>query len=334
MRRSIGRPARALLPLILGALCLGPHGPRAAALALSILSAQLFSLGAAAAFQAAAGKIVREARLRGNFLAAIFLALLGGAASAWALFSLKLPGIGLWMALSGGLIMLTELFSNRLYALTDKLSAPFCDGLTAALTAAGLAASRGDEGILFFFTLAALLACAAAAFGIGGIASPRPGLQVIAEIPRALLRAWVPNALLVGFFVAGRGALPSAFAALGWALLSWAYAPARRAEGESRPTTILTSLAASAAALLPLVCPAVQSFPTPQLLLPLLAACLLTALLHARLSPRGFLALLAYTLAFAMVPPAALIAALLIVPDILMSLRLALAKRRRKAARA
>jgi hypothetical protein len=35
-----------------------------------------------------------------------------------------------------------------------------------------------------------------------------------------------------------------------------------------------------------------------------------------------------------MVPPAALIAALLIVPDILMSLRLALAKRRRRAARA
>lgn len=351
MRRSIGRPARALLPLALGALVLTGDGARAAALALSILAARLFSLGAEAAFQAATGKLVSEARLRGNFLTALLLALAGGAVSVWVLLRLNalvpdLPEIGLWMALSGATIMLAELFSARLYALTDRLSAPLCDALVSLFAAAGLVASRGDDRILFFFMLAALIACLVAVLGIGGVARPRPGARVLAEIPRALARSWVPAAVLVAFLAFVPAGPVGALSAAGWGLFSWAYAPARRTEDESGPVVVLTTLFAAASVCVALLLPGAWAFS----FLPVLAACLLTAFGAAELGARAEFALLAYTCAaaaagwprFAGVPDglsgilpfvaagAALIAVLLVAPDILSGLRLARARRRRR----
>ncbi len=351
MRRSIGRPARALLPLALGALVLTGDGARAAALALSILAARLFSLGAEAAFQAATGKLVNEARLRGNFLTALLLALAGGAVSVWVLLRLNgakldLPEIGGWMALSGAAIMLAELFSARLYALTDKLSAPLCDALVALLTAAGLVTSRGDDRILFFSVLAALMACLVAVLGIGGVAHPRPGARVLAEIPRALVRSWVPAAVMVAFLAFVPAGPVGALSAAGWGLFSWAYAPARRTGDESGPVVVLTTLFAAASVGAAFLLPGAWAFS----FLPVLAACLLTAFGTAELGARAELGLLAYTFAAAAagwrllagfpesllrILPfaaalAALIAAALVVPDILSGLRLARARRRRR----
>ncbi len=354
MRRSIGRPARALLPLALGALVIAGDGARAAALALSILAARLFSLGAEAAFQAASGKVVSEARLRGNFLTALILALFGGAVSAWFLpglgaRSIDLPDVSLWMALSGAMVMLTELVSGRLYALTDKMSAPLCDALVAVLVAAGLVASRGNDRILFFFTLSALGACLIAGFGIGGVARPRLGLRVLAEVPRALARSWVPSTILVGFLILGRTGPLGAFSAAAWALFSWAYAPARRTEEESGPVSILTTLVAAAAVLVALLRPVLWGSETMALFIPVYAACLLTMYVTANPGPRAEFALLFYTLAIAAIgwqligslffdiphvlpyvaAAASLLAVGLVIPDILIALRLARMRRRR-----
>jgi hypothetical protein len=351
MKKSIGRPARALLPLALGALVHTGDGARAAALAFSILAAQLFSLGAGAAFQAASGKLVSEARLRGNFLTSLILALAGGGLTAWALPKLHplwlgFPEVSLWMALSGAMVMLTELFSNRLYALTDKLSAPFCDALTAALVAAGLISSRGDDQILFWFTLAALAASLVVGFGIGGFARLRLGARVLAEVPRSLVRAWLPAAAFVGFLLIGRDLPLGAFAAAGWALFSWAYAPNRRTEEESGPVTILTTLAASAAVLVALARPVLWGLSAMALFLPVYFACLATAYLTSTPGARAALSLLSYTLATAamgwhltdalffgvphilpyLAAGAAALAVSLVVPDVASALRLARAR--------
>lgn len=304
MRRSIGRPARALLPLALGALIIAGNGSRAAALGWSIIVARLFSLGVGPAFQAIGGKIVSEARLRGNFFTATIVALGGGSAAVYVLTHVSIPlfhisPISLWMALSGTMVMLTELFSERLYALTDKLSAPFCDAITIVLVTTGLVSSRGDDQILFWFALAAFCACLVAAFGIGGIRHMWPGLQIFRAIPRGLVCAWLPAALLVGMLIVGQNLLLGAFAAAGWALFSWAYAPVKRTETESGPVRILTTLGASVAVLVMFVHQSVAGKPSVALFLPIFFACLMTAYITATLGKRGEFALLFYTLATA-----------------------------------
>ncbi len=303
MRSTIGRPARALLPLALGALIYLGDGTRVAGFALSLLVARLFSLGAAAAFQSASGRVIREARLRGNFLIALALALVGGAVAIWVLAFLKLPfglaNIDRRIALSGAIIMLTELFSNRLYALTDQLSAPLCDALVAMLVATGFIASRGDNQILLFFSLASLGVCLITALSIGGIAHPRFGTQVLQEIPRALVRVWLPAAILVGFLLIGRNVPMGAFAAAGLALFSWAYAPARRTKDESVPVVALASFASAGAVLVALAQPTLWSLDSMTLFLPLYFACLLTICYTTTPGVRGAFSLLCCTVATA-----------------------------------
>ena len=167
MRRMIGRPARALLPLALGACALAGDAERAAALAVAIVTARLCSLCAGAAFYAASGGIVSEARLRGNYLLALLLGALGAAGAVFACGRLGIPGVGFYLSLAGAAIMLSELLSERLYALTDKLSGPLCDTIVAALAGVGVVASRGEDRILFYYALGALGACLVACLGIG-----------------------------------------------------------------------------------------------------------------------------------------------------------------------
>ncbi|MGI6239890.1 MAG: hypothetical protein ACOYI5_09740 [Christensenellales bacterium] len=345
MRRMIGRPARALLPLALGGCAFALGADRVAGFALAILAAQLFSLCAGAALYAASGAVVSEARLRGNFILAAALGFIGAIAATAFFYYIPLPirhlgAVDPFTARAGGCVMLAALFADRLYTMPDRLSAPMCDAITATLVAAGLVASRGDSRILFFFSLAAMLACAVAAIGIGGAARARPGFAMFREIPRAMLRTWLAPALLMLLF-----ALTGEVACFaGWAILAWADAPARRNREESGAVVMLTTacaaLAAAAAAL----------FPDHALraLLPMLFACGAAALAYATLDARAQLALLVYCaasvtahnggsfvdqLAPYLAPALALIALLLLIPDAASALRLYRARRKARKRR-
>lgn len=304
MRKMIGRPARALLPVALGACALLGHGERAAALALAIIIARLCSLGAGSAFYAASGTIVSESRLRGNFMLALIMGLLGAAGAYFLCMHLKFPkmdfyGIDPFLALAGSAIMLSELFSERLYALTDKLSGPLCDAITAALLLVGMVASRGDNRILFYFMLAALGACGIACFGICGFRRIQVGAAVLREMPRALIRSWLTPALLAGCMML----FPSfavAPCAAGWAVFAWADAPAKRGEGESGAVDLLTMVPLAL-----LIC-AAAIYPTEarelfiMALIPIYISCALTALFSSAHGARAQYALLFNTLAYAL----------------------------------
>lgn len=223
-----------------------PHTARRALyLAVAVLLARGCSLCAGGALRAAAGTVVNDSRLRGNFLTAIIMAIFGGAASV-ALCAEGAPffrNIGVNTALAGGLINLAELFCDRLWASGDRASPPMYDGLTAALSAAGLLIAGRDGWLLPVLAGLPALAGAILIFGLRRGVSVKPGFKTMACAPRALLRGWIFPALITGgamYLEWDAAAISGALAALG--LMECCETPFRRTAAESCAVTLLCAL--------------------------------------------------------------------------------------------
>lgn len=251
MKRMLSRPSRAALPLTLAACALLMPGTahRALDLAAAVLLARGCSLCAGGALRAAAGTVINASRLRGNFLTAIIMAILGGAASValCTCGAADFRDIGAYAALAGALINLAQLFSDRLWASGDRISPPMYDGITAALATAGLLISGRDGWLMPLLTGLPALAGAMLMFGLRRGVSVKPGFRTLAYTPGAMLRGWLFPALIAGgamYLCRDAAGIGGALAALG--LMEWCETPFRRTSDESGAVTAVCALMCTA----------------------------------------------------------------------------------------
>ena len=251
MRQIISRPGRAALPLALGIYSLLVVGgaERALELMTALMLARGLSLCAGGALRAAAGAVVRASRLRGNLLTAAVMAVIGGA-FAVALCSLPIPvlgNIGMWTAIAGALINISQVFADRMYSSEDFRSAAVYDVIIAALTTVALLISDTDAWLM-----AVLPGCGAAAglMLLGGLKngnSLQPGMKVLKYAPLAMLRGWLFPAVLTAaamFFAELETDIAAAF--VGITILEWCEPVFRRSDEESHASSVALSAIATA----------------------------------------------------------------------------------------
>lgn len=251
MTRMLSRPSRAALPMALAVCALFMPGTaqRALNLAAAVLLARGCSLCAGGALRAAAGTVVNDSRLRGNFLTAIIMAVFGGAASValCAGGAAYFRDIGAGTALAGALINLAQLFCDRLWSSGDRVSPPMYDGVTAALAAVGLLISGRDSWLLPVLAGLPALAGAILMVGLRRGVSVKSGFKALACAPGALLRGWIFPALIAGGAVYLRwdaAAISGALVTLG--LMECCETPFRRTSDESSAVTVVCALLCAA----------------------------------------------------------------------------------------
>lgn len=243
MRQIISRPARALLPVSL-ALCaaLLPGGTeRALMFMAALLTARGLSLCAGGALRAAAGAVVRASRLRGNLITAAAMAAFGGIA-AIALCLTDIPyfrDIGIFTAVSGAFVNMSQVFADRMYASEDRPSAIVYDIITAALAAVGLIISAADKWLMPVLTGAGMLAGILLLAGLKNSSSVQKGFRVFRYAPAALLRGWVAPAVIAAWaLVSAESETDIAALLLGIAILEWCEPVFRRSRDESAACSV------------------------------------------------------------------------------------------------
>lgn len=241
MKHRISRPSRALLPLAMAACALAGNAPRVAALAFCLMLSRGLALNGAGALRAAAGSIVNGARLRGNFLLALALHLLGGAAT---VILCGCPGVGalaqgeLWLPLAGALLSLATLFSDRL-SLLDNVSGPIFDVLLALFTATGLLISRMDGFLLPACVGVIALAGGAVCLGLSLPLRCRPGFKLLKKIPLTLVRSWLIPFVLTFLMVFTGNAVQIALICGAWAVFECFDSPLRRIREECMSSDLI-----------------------------------------------------------------------------------------------
>ncbi len=341
MKNLISRPARGLLPLALAAcaLIIPESGSRAAMLTAALMLARLCSLCAGAAFRITAGEVVNTARLRGNFLTALTLTLIGGAACI-TLCSVGIPVfsvIDVRYAIAGVLLNISQLCSDRLYAAYDSFSPPLYDVITAALAAAGLLISSGDEWMMPVSVLPAALAGTMLLYGLRSGRRIKPGFGVIKCIPAAIRNNGLFQLSLAVFMLfSAVSSYGMAFIFAAIAIIECCESPFRRNDNEGAALNVAISVFSVAAA----VCAFLMNNSIPASMFAiLLFACIGALLTGVRISIRqcglliGMIVLTAFTLdigntllMYAAIAAAAVIAALC-TPDIVALKRVSNARR-------
>lgn len=246
MRQMISRPARALLPVSL-ALCavLLPGGAeRALMLTAALLAARGLSLCAGGALRAAAGAVVRASRLRGNLLTAAVMAAFGGLA-AIVISLTDIPyfkDIGVFTAISGAFVNMSQVFADRMYASEDRPSAAVYDIVIAALASVGLIISAADKWLMPVLTGAGMLAGILLLAGLKNSSTVQKGFRVLKYAPAALLRGWVAPAIIAAWaLVSVRFETDIAALLLGIAILEWCEPVFRRSRDESAACSVALS---------------------------------------------------------------------------------------------
>lgn len=252
-RHIISRPARTLLPLALAAYALFMPESSNAALELvtSMLLARLLSLASGAAFRITAGSVVNEARLRGNFTAALIFAIIGGALTV-AVCQFEIPyisGISIYAAIAGGLINIAQLCSDRLYAAFDSFSPPLFDIITTALAMAGLLMADGMPWLLPACMLPAAIAGFMLIIGLRSGTGIKPGFSILKNAHIAVFSNVLFQGAAVGLSLyLNDPAQGIAVTLAAVALIDMCESPFRRNLTESSEVTLFTALCAISSA--------------------------------------------------------------------------------------
>ena len=260
MNKMISRPARGVLPIALAGCILFRPDFRDSALLLmaGVLLARLCSLCAGAAFRITSGEVVNTARLRGNLLTAFIMALIGGAVSV-VLRAVGVPFLSvipLQFAISGALINISQLCSDRLYAAYDNFSPHLYDIIIAAFAAAGMLISDGSVWAMPIVNLVASVAGIMLLFGLRGGIKVKPGFGILHSVPFAFLVDGFFQCLPVFFaFCLGGTEECVVIVLLSVAILEICSSPFLRGESERSPLTVFIALFAVATALCTLFMP-------------------------------------------------------------------------------